>query len=127
MFSSGCSTWSVSVLNPGHCSVALVCYVKNASLTVSTQFMRTNISTSKGKQLVGVWMKGAVQYMPITSQAFTKAIKESGLGYNQDKRPFLKDGSKDAVFTDTSTVRRSCTCAFLDQLPSDIVAGIRTG
>lgn len=133
MCSSGYSTRSVSFLphvNSGHCLVALLCYVKKASLTVHTQvlqFMRTNISTSKGRQLVGVWMKGAAQYLHITSQAFTKAVKESGLGYNQDKRPFLKDGSKDTVFTDSSTVRRSCTCAFLDDLPSDVVAGIRTG
>ena len=91
------------------------------------RFMRTNISTSTGRQLVGVWLKGAAEYLQVTSQVFTKAVKESGLGYNQDKCPFLKDGCKDTVFTDRNIMRRSCSCAYLEQLPSDVVAGIRRG
>ena len=86
--------------------------------------MRTNISTSTGRHLVGVWLKGAAEYLQVTSQVFTKAVKENGLGYNQDKRPFLKDGCKDTVFTDRNIVR---SCAYLEQLPSDVVAGIRRG
>lgn len=80
-----------------------------------------------GRQLVGVWTKGAAQYLHITYHTFSTAVKESGFVYNQDTWPFLKDRSKDTIFTDSSTVRMSCTSAYLDELPSDVVAGIRTG
>ena len=89
--------------------------------------MRTNISTSTGRQLVGVWLRGAAQYLSVTSQAFCKAVKDSGLGYNQDKRPFLQEGSRSHLFTEDNISRRSCSCVYLDALPADVAAGIRKG
>lgn len=81
----------------------------------------------KGRDVVGVWLKGAAQHLEVPSQAFSMAVKRSGLGHNQEKRSFLEEESEDTVITDHNSVRRSCSCGYLDQLPSDIAAGLRRG
>lgn len=82
---------------------------------------------SKGRPLVGLWLNGAGKHLTVPVQVFSKAVKDSGLGHNHDKRPFLKMDSCDTVITDANSIRRSCSCTYLDLLPPDLVADIERG
>ncbi len=81
----------------------------------------------KGEPIVGVWMKGAGKHLQVPVQVFTKSVKESKMGHNQDKRPFLIEDSEDAAITDNNSIRRSCSCVYLKMLPSDLVLDIKRG
>ena len=90
------------------------------------QFMRTNI-TYQGKPIVGIWIKGAAKYLDVTCQVFTRSVIECDLGHNQEKPPFLKENCKDTAITDNNSVRRSCTCGYLDELTSGLAEGLKQG
>ena len=75
----------------------------------------------QGEPLVGLWMKGAGKYLQVSVQVFTKAVKDSKMGHNQDKRLFLSENSEDTVITENNSRRRSCSCVHLNKLPSDLL------
>ena len=73
-----------------------------------------------GRCVLAVWVNGAVEYLPITGFAFTKALRQSDLGATQQKRSLLAPGSKSIVITESNSCQRSCNVVFLHMIPVDL-------
>ena len=89
--------------------------------------MRTETEL-KGREVLAIWVKGCVPYVPEDYSRFTNAIKQSKLGKNGEKRDFLRMKSKETSITQGSNnIRRSCTVIFLDELPEELKAKLKEG
>jgi hypothetical protein len=57
---------------------------------------------------IAIYLTKAVTYTSYTVQAINKAVRASGLGKTQDKRPYLKNGCSDGLIVrDVNSIRQS--------------------
>ena len=60
--------------------------------------MRTQMQVA-GREVLAVWVKGAVPYLTVSGPSFTRAVRLSGMGTTQEKRNFLSEGGADAIIS----------------------------
>ena len=96
-------------------------YIISLSLSISVKcltFMRTDTEV-EGREVLAVWMKGALKYVSQTSYPILSALKGTDSGRTQIKRDFLCEGSDaTCIKKNENSVRQSCITIFLDALPT---------
>ena len=89
--------------------------------------MRTDTEV-EGREVLAVWMKGALKYVSQTSYPILYALKATDGGRTQIKRDFLCDSSDaTCIKKKENSVRQSCITLFLDTLPASTKEKLKEG
>ena len=59
----------------------------------------------QGRDVVAVWVKGALPQMPVSGTVFTRAVRLRRMGTTQEKRKFIADSGKDFLITENNSVQ----------------------
>ena len=89
--------------------------------------MRTDTEV-EGREVLAVWMKGALKYVSQTSYPILSALKATDGGRTQIKRDFLCDSSDaTCIKKNENSVRQSCITLFLDTLSASTKEKLKEG